>query len=182
MSIKSEAAEHAKSSRFYIANETFCNTWEAYINDNNGTVEGSFTSWAIYFHGALPKYDVTFQIKKASTTNGNILIPSKKNIREDSILLFANVSFFKESFVVRKKSFLDKIGMSTFKEINQFYSSNSKGMSANLEVILKYLAPHFEDKSIKEFFYNKSTKQFQITFNKLIDNPQIIEEIKTSLT
>ena len=178
MPIESKAPEAAHSSEFYLENKAICEAWEDYTLQNGGTIDGSYTSWAIYFHGEIPKLNCSFQIQKSNIDNGSILIPAKKSIRKQSILLFSNVSL-KASFIIRKKTFLDKIGLSSYKEVNQYYSTNSRGSTNTIEALLKFLKLYLDQKEIQEFFYNKTTKQFQITFNHLIESPSIIEEITT---
>ena len=180
MSIESKAPESAHSSEFYLKNKEFCENWESHIISEGGEVDGSYTSWAIYFHGKIERYSVSLQIQKSNIDNGSILIPAKKSIRKESILLFNDIKM-KESFVVRKKSFLDKTGLSSYKEINQNYSTNSKGRSNELDKLIKCLKQYLDQKEIKEFFFNKSTKQFQITFKKVLEEPLIIEDLYKAL-
>lgn len=180
MSIISEAPESAHSSEFYLKNKEICENWESHIISEGGEVDGSYNSWAIYFHGNIDKHNVSFQIQKSSIDNGGILIPAKKSIRKQSILLFSNISM-KGSFVVRKKSFLDKTGLSSYKEINKDYSTNSKGRSNELDKLIKCLKQYLDQKEIKEFFFNKSTKQLQITFKKVLEEPLIIEDLYKAL-
>lgn len=178
--IESKAPESAHTSEFYLENKVICEAWESFTLQNGGTIDGSYTSWAIYFHGEIPKLNASFQIQKSNIDNGSVLIPAKKSIRKQSVLLFSNVSL-KSSFIIRKKSFLDKIGLSSYKEVNANYATNSKGRTDDIDIFLKHLKVYLDDKSVKEFFYNKATKQLQFTFDHLIESPLIVEEISSIL-
>lgn len=182
MAIESKANEDAKTSSFYLYNKEISEGWENFANDNGGDVEGGYSEWAININGNIPQFNCTFLVKKSTISNGSLLIPANKSIRHETILLFSDKPVFKEKFIIRRKSFLDKLGLSSYSSLNRYYAIQKENSLNELSSIAKYLKDYINGKFVKEMFYNNSTQQFQITFNQLIEEPKMVEEIALILS
>ena len=120
MAIESNAAPDELSSPFYEVNKKLCLQWEKYILAHDGKINGRYNAWSFSLKTKVKtKLTWLIDIKKATYSNGNLLLSSKyQNLQE--ILMFRTLiknsgcedfhiidSFFKRKS--RKHPFFDRI-------------------------------------------------------------------------
>ncbi|MDX2361974.1 MAG: hypothetical protein QNK23_14285 [Crocinitomicaceae bacterium] len=120
MSLVPNAAPDELDSPFYIQNEKLCKKWEEYILARGGQIKGKYNAWSYTIHTKVESnHTWLIDIKKATYSNGNLLLSSKyQNLLEtltftaifmdtDCKNFYIGKSFFKRQS--RQHPFYDQI-------------------------------------------------------------------------
>lgn len=122
MPIVSNAAPDELDSPFYIENEKLCKKWEEYILSHGGKLNATYNAWSFNIKSKVTsKKTWLIDVKKATYSNGNLLLSSKYQNLQEILTFTAN---FKNTGC---KDF--QIGGSIFKRrsrIHPFYDQISE--------------------------------------------------------
>lgn len=174
MGLKSDASSDELTSPYYIQNKMICEEFEQFILRNNGTVKGKFNAWSYVVYGKIPHQNKwEFKIKKSTyTSNGNLLLSSKKQSLQATSIWFAKIFETDcSNFLIEKSKWYKQS-----KKINSYYSIQSKTPNHPLiKSMLKIIAPIFEAKNIWRISYKNNELKIETRSEKLELN--IIEQL-----
>lgn len=186
--IKSNAAPDEISSPFYLKNESFCRTIEKYVINKKGEIKGSYNAWSYLIYGKInfPKQWV-IKYKKATFTNGNLLLSSKHMNLSVLAEWKTKLSYNFDDFSIRQKTKLDRAKIKFSDEFNYLdkqyhnYIIHSKD---NENYLIKTLVDTMNNVFKKEEVYQIefTDNTLRIEFRTENDYLEILEQLSELLT
>ncbi|MBL4652580.1 MAG: hypothetical protein JKY53_06905 [Flavobacteriales bacterium] len=177
--IKSNASKDRESSPFFIENRDICEFWENYISEKGGKSSGEYTAWALSFNGKFTtQYQWVIKLKKATFSNGGLLISADKNIFKQTTFITDNTDRFSQDFIIRKSNWLDilRSKINPLKLWKSYVVIGTENQD-NLKELTSALSDLFSNKKVKSVSYSKTDKQLEIHIHQLVTDKRIIDQI-----
>lgn len=171
MGIKSNASTGEKGSPYYRENESICKSWEDWTLRENGKIQGNYNAWS-YSLVILINEKLKIQVKKATYSNGNLLLSSKyQNLQED-VIFEALINKNIPKFQLRKNNwFMRILGRRTRQSKFYFLSKQYKNNPAINDILSLFEMP-IKQKKVQTIEFDPSVSILSIRishFNKCED-------------
>lgn len=180
--IKIDASPDEFSSPFFMRHQQICKEWEKFVLSHDGLVKGKFNSWALILMAKFKiKREWYVELKKSIMSDTAILLPSKANVLEYTLLKCDSANLTLPSFEIRKKGWLGRIRIHFFSKFKAFgsvhvFRSDKSGSYYNHELI-EILKRDSLISKLEFAKYNSQTNQLEIKFLGLMEDVNLLKDL-----